>query len=111
MTNVTKLRELADRLERGEKLDDQELFSLFRSRDSRDLIPNWMCWRDFGTKLDSALVLHNEVLPGWFWRVAKVAPESYEAAVFRNWSDAKRAFAPTPAAALCAAILRAKAYD
>lgn len=66
----------------------------------------------FTASLDAALTLVERVLPGWRWIVDSDFDRSppYAAQVKQRgqqWSEAPRAFAPTPALALCISLLRA----
>jgi hypothetical protein len=59
------------------------------------------------TSLDAALALAERVLPGWGWSAGGSRGEHYGRLDTPDGRDFEEAYAPTPALALCAAILKA----
>lgn len=110
---------LIERLEAAEvgsrELDAAIWYALIETcggKPDKDMIGRWP---DYTTSLDAALALAERVLPGWHWELDNVGGSPYAANLtnpvgrFLICGDTEvYSTAPTPALALCIAILKAK---
>lgn len=107
---MSDLNALAERVEAGASIGDvvNELMVGLGVNDARPIIK-----AIHNHSLDAAQALHDAVLPGWGWATGY---DNVNELHFCNvWSgkheNMTEAYAPTPAAAWVAAILRAKAQE
>lgn len=112
-----KHAELIARLEGGETgrdLDAILWYTLVEKPEPGDKIDKDMIdrWPHFTTSLDAAVALVERVRPGWRWSCG-LGPSAAMATIYNPDAgpmsdDRWKAVAPTPAAALLAALLRAE---